>query len=75
MCSISREVVRQPRNVAGVAPCLVHGEHMGGVGIGSDLAAIHIDERLAVGVLHFVATLVFARLTRVVESDGCFARA
>ena len=48
-------MVRQLGDVAGDASSLVHGEHVGGISISSDLAAVDVGERLAVGVFHFIA--------------------
>jgi hypothetical protein len=42
-------------DVAGNAPSLIHGQHIGYVSIGFGLAPIHVSERLAVSILHFVA--------------------
>jgi len=41
--------------VAGHAPRVVHGEHVGRVSISSGFSAIDISESLAVSVQHFIA--------------------
>src|SRR5262249_18048999 len=44
------------RDVACYAPSLIHGQHLGNVSIGFFITPIHVSERLAVSILHFVAT-------------------
>ena len=45
----------QLRDVAGDAPRLVHGQHMGNVSIGFALTPIDVSEILAGSILHLVA--------------------
>jgi hypothetical protein len=55
-------------------PSLLHGEHLGCVGIGSLLTSIYVSERLPVSVFYYIAAYDALDFPRRREATGAVFR-